>query len=124
MLDRARRFSIKQIATQAGVSKATVDRVLHQRGSVHYQTHRRIHQALEELEAQEKSGPAVGRTFHIDVILHTPKRFSDAVQEAMLAQLGSLAPFRIFPRFHLYQAIGTQQMHDLILRCVEKAVRA
>ena len=120
MLDRARRFSIKQIATQAGVSKATVDRVLHQRGSVHYQTHRRIHQALEELEAQEKSGPAVGRTFHIDVILHTPKRFSDAVQEAILAQLGNLAPFRIFPRFHLYQAIGTQQMHDLILRCVGK----
>jgi len=120
MLDRARRFSIKQIATQAGVSKATVDRVLHQRGSVHYQTHRRIHQALEELEAQEKSGPAVGRTFHIDVILHTPKRFSDAVQEAILAQLGSLAPFRIFPRFHLYQEIGTQQMYELILRCVEK----
>ncbi|MFJ3525940.1 LacI family DNA-binding transcriptional regulator [Pseudomonas sp. NPDC090203] len=120
MLDRARRFSIKQIAAQAGVSKATVDRVLHERGSVHYQTNRRIQQALEELEAQEKSGPAVGRTFHIDIILHVPKRFSDAVQDAIHAQLGSLAPFRIFPRFHLYQEIDTQQMHDLILRCVSK----
>lgn len=120
MLDRARRFSIKQIAAQAGVSKATVDRVLHERGSVHYQTNRRIQQALEELEAQEKTGPAIGRTFHIDIILHTPKRFSDAVQEAILAQLGSLAPFRIFPRFHLYQEIDTQEMHDLILRCAGK----
>jgi LacI family transcriptional regulator len=120
MLDRARRFSIKQIAAQAGVSKATVDRVLHERGSVHYQTNRRIQQALEELEAQEKSGPAVGRTFHIDIILHTPKRFSDAVQEAINAQLGSLAPFRIFPRFHLYQEIDTQEMHDVILRCACK----
>ncbi|WP_296258191.1 MULTISPECIES: LacI family DNA-binding transcriptional regulator [unclassified Pseudomonas] len=120
MLDRARRFSIKQIAAQASVSKATVDRVLHARGSVHYQTHRRIQQALEELEAQEKSGPAMGRTFHIDIVLHTPKRFSDAVQEAIHAQLGSLAPFRIFPRFHLYQEIDTQQMSDLILRCMDK----
>jgi LacI family transcriptional regulator len=120
MLDRARRFSIKQIAAQAGVSKATVDRVLHERGSVHYQTHRRIKQALEELEAQEKSGPAVGRTFHIDVILHTPKRFSDAVQAAIHAQLGSLAPFRIFPRFHPYQEIDTPSMSEVILRCVSK----
>lgn len=120
MLDRARRFSIKQIATQAGVSKATVDRVLHGRGSVHYQTSRRIRQALEELEAQEKSGPAMGRTFHIDIILHTPKRFSDAVQQAIHAQLGSLAPFRIFPRFHLYQEIDTRQMSELILRCIGK----
>jgi LacI family transcriptional regulator len=120
MLDRARLFSIKQIATQAGVSKATVDRVLHQRGSVHHQTHRRIHQALQELEAQEQSGPAVGRTFHIDVILHTPRRFSDAVQHAIQAQLGSLAPFRIFPRFHLYEDIDARQMNDLILRCVSK----
>ncbi|WP_297841679.1 LacI family DNA-binding transcriptional regulator [Pseudomonas sp.] len=119
MLSRAKRFSIKQIATQAGVSKATVDRVLHQRGSVHYQTNRRIEQALEELEAQEKTGLAVGRTFHIDVIMHTPKRFSNAVQQAMTAQLGGLAPFRIFPRFHLFEDIDPQQMHDLILHCAE-----
>jgi len=118
MLDRPRRFSIKQIAAQAGVSKATVDRVLHQRGSVHYQTHRRIQQAQAELEAQETCGPAVGRTFHIDVILHTPRRFSDAVQEAIHTQLGTLAPFRIFPRFHLYQHIDPQRMQALILRRV------
>lgn len=119
MLSRAKRFSIKQIATQAGVSKATVDRVLHQRGSVHYQTNRRIEQALDELEAQEKTGLAVGRTFHVDVIMHTPKRFSNAVQEAVTAQLGGLAPFRIYPRFHLFEEISPQQMHDLILRCAE-----
>lgn len=119
MLSRAKRFSIKQIATQAGVSKATVDRVLHQRGSVHYQTNRRIEQALDELEAQEKTGLAVGRTFHVDVIMHTPKRFSNAVQEAVMAQLGGLAPFRIYPRFHLFENIDPQRMHDLILRCAE-----
>ncbi len=33
MLGRAKHFSIKQVATQAGVSRATVDSVLHQHGS-------------------------------------------------------------------------------------------
>ena len=117
MLERSKHFSIKQIATQAGVSKATVDRVLHQRGSVHYQTHRRIEQALSELEAQEKNGLAAGRTFHVDVIMHTPQRFSAAVQAAMTAQLSSLAPFRIAPRFHLFEEIEPQAMHDQLLRC-------
>lgn len=120
MLSRAKHFSIKQIATQAGVSKATVDRVLHQRGSVHYQTRRRIEQALDELEAQEKNGLAVGRTFHVDVIMHTPRRFSNAVQEAITAQLGSMGPFRIAPRFHLFENIDPQQMHDVLMRCAEK----
>jgi len=120
MLERAKRFSIKQIAAQAGVSNATVDRALHQRGNVHYQTNRRIEQALDELEAQEKTGLAVGRTFHIDVVMHTPKRFSDAVQQAITAQLGSLAPFRIFPRFHVFEDIDTPQMRDVILRCMDR----
>lgn len=118
LLERARHFSIKQISTQAGVSKATVDRVLHQRGSVHYQTQRRIEQALGELEAQEQNGLAVGRTFHVDVIMHTPKRFSAAVQAAITQQLGSLAPFRIAPRFHLFEEIEPQAMHDQLLRCL------
>ena len=120
MLSRAKHLSIKQIATQAAVSKATVDRVLHQRGSVHYQTRRRIEQALDELEAQEKNGLAVGRTFYVDVIMDTPKRFSKAVQEAITAQLGSMAPFRISPRFHLFEEIDAQQMHDLLVRCAGK----
>ncbi|RRW40396.1 LacI family DNA-binding transcriptional regulator [Pseudomonas luteola] len=120
MLDRAQKFSIKQIAAQAGVSKATVDRVLHNRGSVHYQMQRRIEHALQELEDQEKNGLVIGRTFHIDVIMHTPKRFSDAVSEAINAQLASMAPFRICPRFHLFETTDTQYLHKLILRCAEK----
>ncbi|NWD46464.1 LacI family DNA-binding transcriptional regulator [Pseudomonas gingeri] len=119
MLARAKHFSIKQLAIQAGVSKATVDRVLHERGSVHYQTRRRIEQALDELESQEKNGLVVGRTFHIDVILHTPRRFSTAVQKAIITQLGSLAPFRIAPRFHLFEDIEPQAMHDKLLRCLD-----
>jgi len=123
MLERAKHYSIKQIATQAGVSKATVDRMLHQRGSVHYQTQRRIEQALDELQAQEQTGLAVGRTFHVDVIMHTPRRFSDAVQSAIIAQLGGLAPFRIFPRFHFFEDIDAERMSELIQRCAAKGTQ-
>jgi len=120
MLERAKRFSIKQICAQAGVSRATVDRVLHERGSVHYQTRRRIEQALIELEAQLKTGLVAGRTFHIDVIMHTPQRFSAAVQAAITSQLGSVAPFRIAPRFCFFEEIEPQAMHDQLLRCRAK----
>ncbi len=123
LLDRARRYSIKQLSTQAGVSKATVDRVLHARGSVHYQTQRRIEQALDELEAQEKTGLAVGRTFHVDVIMHTPRRFSAAVQTAITAQLGGLAPFRIFPRFHFFEEIDSLGMRELIVRSAARGAQ-
>ncbi|XAE76588.1 LacI family DNA-binding transcriptional regulator [Azotobacter sp. NL3] len=117
VLDQAKKFSIKQIAAQAGVSKATVDRVLHQRGGVHHQMRRRIEQALQELEAQETAGLASGRTFHIDVIMHTPRRFSRIVEEAITAQVGSMAPFRIRTRFHLFEDIDASRMYKLMLRC-------
>lgn len=123
LLERAKHHSIKQLAAQAGVSKATVDRVLHQRGSVHYQTQRRIEQALDELDAQEQTGLAVGRTFHVDVIMHTPQRFSSAVQAAITSQLGHLAPLRIFPRFHFFEGIDSKRMAELIRRCAAKGTQ-
>ena len=62
---------------------------------------------------------AVGRTFHVDVIMHTPQRFSAAVQAAIVGQLASLGPFRIAPRFHLFEEIEPQAMHDQLLRCLD-----
>lgn len=64
---------------------------------------------------------AVGRTFHVDVIMHTPQRFSAAVQAAIVGQLASLGPFRIAPRFHLFEEIEPQAMHDQLLRCARAA---
>ncbi len=41
------------------------------------------------------------------------------MQAAITAQLGSLAPFRIAPRFHLFEEIEPQAMHDQLLRCLD-----
>ncbi|WP_189329009.1 LacI family DNA-binding transcriptional regulator [Actinoplanes ianthinogenes] len=43
---------IQEIAARAGLSPATVDRVLHQRGGVRESTARRVHQAVAELDRE------------------------------------------------------------------------
>lgn len=117
------KFPIKRIAAQAGVSKATVDRVLHQRGQVHYQTGRRVRQAINELEQQDAAAPAAGRTLYIDVIMHAPKRFSDAISQALTAELKSLAPYRFSPRLHLFETIDVPAMAQLMLRCARRGTQ-
>ena len=111
------RFTIKQIAAQAGVSKATVDRALHGRGSVHAQTERRIKQAIGDLEIQERTSLASGRTIPLDVILHTPERFSRLVCDALIDEISHFAPFRLKLRFHCFETISTKNMRKLMLRC-------
>ncbi|TGG95198.1 LacI family DNA-binding transcriptional regulator [Natronospirillum operosum] len=115
--DLIRRFSLKRIAAQAGVSRATVDRALHGRGQVHQQTQQRIRQALHELEVLDEHGLAAGQTLHLDLIMAAPQRFSRQVRQALTGELLSLAPFRISPRFHFFEQIETQALIDVILRC-------
>ncbi|MDE1188266.1 MAG: LacI family DNA-binding transcriptional regulator [Pantoea sp.] len=111
------KFTIKQIAAQAGVSKATVDRALHQRGAVHAQTDRRIKQAIRDLEVQERTSLAAGRTIPFDVILHTPERFSRLVCDALIDEMSRFAPFQLKLRFHCFETISTNEMKKLMLRC-------
>ena len=47
-------FAMKEVALQAGVSLATVDRVMHQRLGVRPSTRRRVEQAFAELERQQQ----------------------------------------------------------------------
>ena len=53
------RFSIKEIAHQAGLSTATIDRVINHRPGVRRQTANRVHAAIRELEAQEARDAAL-----------------------------------------------------------------
>ena len=105
------KFSIKQVAAQAGVSKATVDRVRHNRGLVHHQTIKRVEQALKELHEIDSHERVIGRTFYIDVVMHAPIRFSKAVQEAMQRQVGAFPHIKIRPRFHLYENVSIGELH-------------
>jgi LacI family transcriptional regulator len=74
------RFPLKEIARQAGLSLATVERAIHGRAHVSPQAKARVSAALGELEAQEAQLSARGRRMFFDVVVDAPDRFSRAAQ--------------------------------------------
>ncbi len=82
-----RRFPIKEIARQAGVGTATVDRVLNNRPGVRPQTANRILAAIRELEAQEAQLSMSGRKLMIDLLVEAPQAFLDELQSAVAREL-------------------------------------
>ncbi|MGY5014019.1 LacI family DNA-binding transcriptional regulator [Streptomyces sp. 900105755] len=93
-------YPIREIARQAGLSTATVDRVLNERGNVRESTVREVREAIKDLDRQQAQVRIGGRTFMIDIVMQAPERFSTAVREALEAELPSLHPAVVRSRFH------------------------
>lgn len=83
----AHRFSIKDIAHQAGLSTATVDRVMHARPGVRPRTAQRVQAAIRELEAQEAQLAMSGRKLMVDVIVEAPQAFLDTLDLGLRREL-------------------------------------
>ncbi|HWS34261.1 MAG TPA: LacI family DNA-binding transcriptional regulator [Actinoplanes sp.] len=90
---------IREIAERAGVSAATVDRVLHLRGGVRESTVRAVHQAIAELDRREPA--RTGLPIVIDVVLRTSPGFGAAVRAALEAEAPEFAPHTVQTRVHL-----------------------
>ena len=103
----AHRFPIKEIARQAGLGTATVDRVINNRPNVSPQTRKRVELALRELTAQEAQLTAKGRRIFIDVLAEAPKRFSREIRLAAETALRLIPSAAIRVRFQ-FQEVMTE----------------
>jgi LacI family transcriptional regulator len=110
------RYKVREIAQQSGLSEATVDRVLHERPGVRENTRAEVMQAIADLDKQRAQLRLNGRRYLVDVVMQTPRRFSDAFREAVEAELPAFAPAMVRARFHLWEAGSTAQMVDTLSR--------
>ncbi|CDX42153.1 DNA-binding protein [Mesorhizobium sp. SOD10] len=102
----SRSFLLKDIALQAGLSLATVDRVLNERPGVREHTIRRVRQAIGELEKQREQIGLSGRKFVLDVVMEAPSRFSEAVRRGLEQAMPSLQPVIFRARYHFAETRG------------------
>ncbi len=109
-------FLVKDIAFQAGLSTATVDRVLNERPGVRRQTEQRVKAAIAELEKQQAGAEAASRKLSIDIVMETPERFSNAVRAAFEAEVATLLPTVFRCRFHFAEVMRPAELVQLIDR--------
>ena len=99
------RFTLKEIAHQAGLSLATVDRVLHGRDNVRASTRDRVRTAEDELARQYDASQLRSTRVTLDIVMQAPDRFSSAVRAAFEAELPLMRPATFRARFHLAELL-------------------
>ncbi|KAJ57229.1 LacI family transcriptional regulator [Actibacterium mucosum KCTC 23349] len=114
------RFPIKEIARQAGLGTATVDRVLNNRGNVSLQTQLRVSAAIEELQAQEAQLAARGRRLFFDFVVEAPTRFSHEVKAAAEAVLPQIGTAVCRPRFLLQEIMDEGEVVEALKRVTRR----
>jgi LacI family transcriptional regulator len=112
-------YRIREIAEQAGLGQATVDRVLNGRPGVRQTTVAEVHQAIADLDRQRSQLSLAGRTFLVDLVMQAPHRFSTAVRRAMEGELPGLRPAVVRSRYHL----GEEGDPDAVVRTCETITR-
>ena len=114
------RFPIKEIALQAGLSTATIDRAINGRAHVSPQTRARVQAAIAELETQEAQLAARGRRMFFDFVIEAPARFSREVQGAALSVLPQIGAAVCRPRFLTQEIMESGDAARALARIVKR----
>ena len=84
------KYRVTDIAAQAGLSRATVDRVLHERVGVRPETVAQVERAIRELDRQRSQVHLSGTTILLDLVMQATARFADACRTALEARRGRM----------------------------------
>ncbi|MGE4610905.1 MAG: LacI family DNA-binding transcriptional regulator [Paracoccaceae bacterium] len=114
------RFPIKEVALQAGLSTATVDRVLNNRAHISPQTKRRVVDAISELEGQEKQLSARGRRMFVDFVVEAPERFSREIRKSTETVLPTVNQAVIRPRFNFKERMSGNACAAILKRIAKR----
>jgi len=114
------RFPIKEIALQAGLGTATVDRAINNRAHVSPQTRQRVAAALQELERQEAQLAARGRRMFFDFVVEAPARFSREVRRAAEAAMPSITAAVCRPRFLMQEIMNEDEVVAALTRIARR----
>jgi LacI family transcriptional regulator len=112
----ARRHRVADIALQAGLSRATVDRVLHGRSGVRPQTVAQVRHAIDELDRQQSQVHLSTRSLIVDFVIQAPARFAAASSAALEGELRGLRPAVLRVRHHLRQQSDPAAAAEVILK--------
>lgn len=99
-----RNHRLSDIAEQAGLSVATVDRVLHGRPGASPRANRAVEQAVAELDRQASALRLGARSLVLDLVMQAPARFTGEVTTALEAELTGLRPAAVRARYHLRES--------------------
>ena len=105
---------VVDIATQAGLSRATVDRVLHGRDGVRPETVAQVDRAVAELDRQRSQVHLSGTSLILDLVMQAPDRFTSASRAALESELRSVRPALLRTRCHLREQIDPHAAVELL----------
>lgn len=111
-----RDFRLKEIARQAGLSLATVDRVINKRQGVSTLANMRVAQALQELKRQGEQAGLAGRKYLIDIVVEAPDRFCNLVRQNLEIEISYLHPASFRCRFHMAEMSDSKEIVKILKR--------
>lgn len=106
----AHRHRVRDIADQAGLSEATVDRVLHHRPGVSVRATRAVHRAIADLDRQAGQLVLTGRSLVADLVMAAPERFTTVVLAAFESEAAMLRPALVRLRYDVAESVDLEQM--------------